>query len=333
MQGGRRKTRYTCTALLVQISGYDGRVPQALTVTDLTLLGDSWQLSLRADRKSPATLKTYGDGLRAYLLWCADQQADALVRTSLRAWVANLLDTGAKPATARSRQLAVRRFTAWLTEEGEIDADPFIGVKAPKLDTHVIEPLTEDQLRALLKACTPPAGAEHGQMLRHRRDEAILRLMLETGARAGEVVALDVADVDLTAGTAIVRRGKGGKGRVVPFGPHTAKAIDRYKRLRTRHRLADTPPMWLGDRGKAFSYDALHKTLGERARAAGISGFHPHLLRHTAAHRWLAAGGSEGGLMAVAGWTRPDMLMRYTRAQASARAAEEASRLHLGDLS
>ena len=87
-----------------------------------------------------------------------------------------------------------------------------------------------------------------------------------------------------------------------------------------------------GDRGKRFSYDALHKTLGERANAAGIVGFHPHKLRHTAAHRWLAAGGSEGGLMAVAGWTRPDMLMRYTKAQASARAAEEAKKLNLGEL-
>ena len=87
-----------------------------------------------------------------------------------------------------------------------------------------------------------------------------------------------------------------------------------------------------GDRGKAFTYDALHKTLGMRAARAGIDGFHPHRMRHTAAHRWLAAGGSEGGLMAVAGWTRPDMLMRYTQAQAASRAAEEARRLGLGEL-
>ena len=58
----------------------------------------------------------------------------------------------------------------------------------------------------------------------------------------------------------------------------------------------------------------------------------PHRLRHAAAHRWLAKGGSEGGLMAVAGWTRPDMLLRYTKAQASARAAEEAQRLNPGEL-
>jgi integrase len=69
-----------------------------------------------------------------------------------------------------------------------------------------------------------------------------------------------------------------------------------------------------------------------RATLADVPGFHPHRLRHTAAHRWLAAGGSEGGLMAMAGWTRPDMLMRYTKAQASVRAAEEAKSLNLGDL-
>ena len=65
---------------------------------------------------------------------------------------------------------------------------------------------------------------------------------------------------------------------------------------------------------------------------AGIHGFHPHKLRHTAAHRWLAAGGSESGLMAMAGWTRTDMLIRYTRATAEDRAAAEARKLDLGTL-
>lgn len=59
--------------------------------------------------------------------------------------------------------------------------------------------------------------------------------------------------------------------------------------------------LWLGDRGKAFSYDALHKSLSMRANRAGVIGFYPHRLGHTAAHRWLAAGGSEIGLMAIAG--------------------------------
>ena len=292
-------------------------------------------LALRAERKSPQTLKTYGDGVRFYLDWCDANAKEPLLRSSLNLWIATLLDSGAAASTARSRQLAVRRFSSWLADPdagGEIPVDPFLGAKAPKLDERVIEPLTADDLKALLKACQPPKGAEPQVALRFRRDEALIRLMFETGMRAGEAVALEVDDLDLAEGVAIVRRGKGGKGRTVPFGPDAALALDRYVRLRRGHRLAASSALWLGDRGKRFSYDALHKSLRERADAAGVAGFHPHRLRHTAAHRWLAAGGSEGGLMAVAGWIRPDMLMRYTKAQASARAAEEARGLNLGEL-
>lgn len=293
---------------------------------DLAALLASWELALRAERKSPATIKSYGDGVRRFLDWCTSEQLPAVLsRSSLSGFTAALLEAGAEPATARSRHLAVRRYAAWLAEEGELSADPLLGVRAPKLDEKVVDPLSDDELRLLIKACQGPE-------LRDRRDEALVRLMVETGARAGETAALNLDDVDLPAGTVVVRRGKGGKGRVVPIGPQTARAVDRYIRLRRTHRLAGTPMLWLGDRGKGFSYDALHKTLTERAAKAGLVGFRPHRLRHTAAHRWLAAGGSEGGLMAVAGWTRPDMLLRYTKAQASARAAEEARRLNLGDI-
>lgn len=299
---------------------------------DLDLLLVSWQLALRADRKSDQTLKSYSDGVRLYLAWCTENAAPPLERASIRTWVAALLEQGNQPSTARARQLAVRRFTAWLVDENELDTDPFLGLRAPKLDSKVIEPLSDDQLRALLKACTSPKGCSPSVLLRCRRDEAIIRLMLETGIRAGEVIAMMQADVNAIAGTAIIRRGKGGKGRIIPFGPFTAQSLDRYMRLRTHHKLAVRPDLWLGDRSKGFSYDALHKALAKRADAAGIVGFHPHRMRHTAAHRWLAAGGSEGGLMAVAGWSRPDSLMRYTKAQASSRAAIEARSLNLGEL-
>ncbi len=293
--------------------------------TDLTALLPSWELALRAERKSPETVKNYGDGVRRFLSWCeATGAAPVLDRRTVAAFTAGLLEAGAQPATARSRQLAVRRYSAWLVDEGEAPADLLLGTKGPQLDTKVVDPLTDAEVGAMIAACA-------GRELRERRDEALIRLMAETGARAGEVVALGVADMDLTAGTALVRRGKGGRGRSVPFGPATARAIDRYLRVRRAHRLAEDPALWLGDRGKAFSYDALHKSLGERAATAGVRGFRPHRLRHTAAHRWLAAGGSEGGLMAVAGWARPDMLLRYTRARASERAAEEARGLNLGD--
>ncbi|GAA3856471.1 tyrosine-type recombinase/integrase [Tessaracoccus defluvii] len=295
---------------------------------DLRDLLTSWELSLRAERKSPQTVKSYGDGVRAFLAWAeAAEVTPELSRAQLRRFIDALLTDGARPSTAVSRHLAVRRFSAWLADEGEIPVDELLGVKAPKLDKPVIQPLTDEQLKALLKSC-------RGSDLRDKRDEAIIRLMYTTGMRAGEVVALRLSDLNLTRNppAVIVRRGKGGKGRIVPLAPEVALAIDRYRRTRRTHRLADTDALWLGDRGKEFSYDALHKTLKMRATGAEIEGFHPHLLRHTAAHRWLERGGSEGGLMAVAGWSSPDMLQRYTRARAEERAITEAQSLNLGEL-
>jgi integrase/recombinase XerD len=108
-----------------------------------------------------------------------------------------------------------------------------------------------------------------GPDLRDKRDEAIIRLMVETGARAGEILALQVADVDLAAGTAVIHRGKGGRARRVPFGPRTGAAIDRYVRARRRHRLAATTALWLGDRGREFRYHGLRDSLRHRAERAG----------------------------------------------------------------
>jgi integrase/recombinase XerD len=295
-------------------------------VTDLASLLDSWLLHLRAERKSPKTVKVYGDGVRRFLAWCRASDSDALLdRPTVNAFITDLLDNGAEPATARSRHLSLKRFSAWLTEEEEIPRDELFGSKPPKLDVKVVPVLTEEQLTKLLKVCA-------GKDFRDVRDTAIVRLMIETGARAGEVIAMTLDDIDLTRGSAVVRRGKGGKGRRIPIGPQASRSIDRYLRARRSHRLAGTATLWLGDRGKRFGYDGLHKALRWRAQLAGIDGFHPHVLRHTAASRWLAAGGSEGGLMAVAGWSRRDMIDRYTKHTSEARAAEEARRLGLGDL-
>ena len=71
------------------------RVPEA------SLLAESWQLALRAERKSPQTLKAYGDGVRQYLAWCSDKPADPMTRAALNLWVAELLEkpVGWNPAT------------------------------------------------------------------------------------------------------------------------------------------------------------------------------------------------------------------------------------------
>lgn len=293
---------------------------------DLPGLLKSWLRHLAAEHKSKATIELYRRGVEAFLTWCAESGVRTeLDRSTVTSFVGDLLATGREPATARAYQLSVRLFAAWLVDEGELPTDPLVGLRPPKLDVKVTPVLSDDQVKALVTAC-------QGKSFRDRRDEALVRLMVETGIRAGEAVALTVDDVDLDAGMATIVRGKGGKGRRVPFGPQTARSLDRYLRLRRGHKLARSGRLWLSDNGRGFSYDGLRKTLVWRAELAGIKGFHPHVLRHTAAHRWLAAGGSEGGLMAVAGWANRAMLERYAAATRAERAAAEARGLNLGDL-
>lgn len=288
-------------------------------------------LALRAENKSPGTIDVYLDGARRYLRWCEPADVVPMARISLHTWMAELLDTGSAPGTVRTRHLAVRRFSAWLIATGQLAGDPFVGIKGPAQRYPVVMPLTDDQLRALIATCATPTH-RRDEPLHHRRDEAIIRLMMETGIRAGELIALHTNDIDLPGGRITIRFGKGGRGRVVPVGPTTAHALEAYLTLRRNHCRAEEPTLWLGARGTRFRYDGLGRAPRRRAKLAGIEGFHPHKLRHTAAHRWLAKGGSESGLMAMAGWTRTDMLVRYTRATAGERAAAEAFRLDLGTL-
>jgi site-specific recombinase XerD len=287
----------------------------------------SWVRILTSENKSPETITVYRTGVTMYLAWCARNEiSDPLDKAGVQEFLADLLDRGLTAKTVTSRLTAIRRFAHWLHEEGEIDSNTLVDIKQPKVDKKVVEAFTDNELRDLFKACS-------GKRFADRRDEAIARLMAESTMRAGEILGLGLADVDLDRGIAIIRRGKGGRGRAVPFGPHTGAALDRYIRARRHHTRAHSDKLWLGAGGPGtFGYYALRRNLTVRARKAGVQGFHLHRLRHTAATRWLRAGGSEGGLMTIAGWSTRSMLDRYTAHSAAERAADEAKRLNLGDL-
>ena len=308
-----------------------------LTLDDAAELVDAWLVHLRGMGKAEGTLVAYRRGVNQYLAFCREHgHDDPIRRRVLSAWLAHLRDAQQMQGyTARSRLTAVRQFTKWLLDEGEIEANPFVGMTQPAVDEKLVEPLTLDQIQAMLKACTTPKGATAERTYVDVRDAAIVHVLAETGMRAGELLALQVDDVRWKDNPAqlIVRKSKNRRGRTVPLSPQAADRIGRYVRARRKLRDAEhSTAFWLAARGGVLQYSGLYDALAKRADDAGVPDFHPHKMRHTAAHRWLAAGGSEGGLMSVAGWRSPQMLMRYTRAQAAQRAAEEAKRLGLGEL-
>lgn len=200
-------------------------------------------------------------------------------------------------------------------------------MKRPIVPEQPAPHLSDVQLRALLKAC-------EGRAFEDVRDLAIVRLMIDTGCRRGEIAGLRLGNVmiDVKAGRgAITVLGKGRRERSLPFGVKTALALRRYQKAREGHARANgTDALWLSYRG-ALSGDGLMQMLQRRGEKAGIVGMHPHLLRHTFAHRWQMPGESESDLMALAGWRSPAMLRRYASGAAMERAHAAAERLGLGD--
>lgn len=248
---------------------------------------------------------------------------DAIRREHVESFITELLERW-KPATAHNRYRALNSFFRWLVDEGELRESPMARMKPPRLPEAPPPVLQEPELRRILQAC------ERDKTFAGRRDEAILRCFMDTGAR-GEILGLTLGDVDLEQGLLRVT-GKGSRTRMLAVGAHTVRALDRYLRQRAKHPLAESKALWLGQKG-LLRESGMAELVRERGRQAGLAKVHPHLFRHAYAHSMLSAGMQETDLMAVAGWRSREMLARYaasTRAQralASARALSPVDRM------
>lgn len=290
---------------------------------------ESWRTVLESENKAKPTITNYVTGVQHYIRWLQKQgETPRIDRDLVVKWVAAMLKSGLQASTVTGRQLAVRQFSAWMSAESTIDYDDdlLLGLKPPKAAEKLLEPLTDRELKLMF------AAAGTGKTLRDYRDEALLRLMAETGMRSGEILRMEIGDVNTKERIVLIRKAKSGRGRPVGYSPKAGVALDKYLRMRRSHPHASLPHFWLSvDNGK-LTYVGLRWTLTQRAQSVGIERFHLHLMRHTAASRWLDLGGSEQGLMRLAGWSDRSMLDRYTRADSQQRALAEARRLNLGDL-
>ncbi|WP_084145813.1 tyrosine-type recombinase/integrase [Amycolatopsis jejuensis] len=202
-------------------------------------------------------------------------------------------------------------------------------MKPPHIPPQPVPITPVDFIQQVLHDC-------QGRDFLSRRDEAIIRLLWDTGGRLSEI-----ATIDLELSRRVVNvLGKGGKWRALPFGPATGKAIGRYLRVRPRHPHTDsTTTLWLGDirRHGPLSANGIKLMLRRRgdtanARATLGRNLHAHLGRHFQSHTFLKAGGSEGDLMLLNGWTTPQMARRYGASAAIERAHEAARKISVGDV-
>jgi len=128
-------------------------------------------------------------------------------------------------------------------------------------------------------------------------------------------------------------RGKGGKVRLVGFGNVTGLALARYLKARAKHPNVASPAFWLSARhAMPLRADGIKRMLSRRGRQAKVSGsLHAHRFRHDFSHRWQDAGGSEHGLMLIAGWSSTKMARHYGKQAAAQRALAEQARIGIAD--
>ena len=251
---------------------------------------------------SAHTLAAYRRDLDRYRSHLADMGVDdlgAVTGTHIEEFRARLAtddpDTGRRalaPGSVARALSAVRGLHRFATRDGITTTDAAASVAPPRPARRLPKALPVDRMIAVIEAAGDTAvDTDPGRL----RDRAMLELLYATGARAAELVGLDVDDLDgldHPEGGTVILRGKGGKERVVPVGRPACDAVDAYL-VRARPVLAvrGGPALFLNTRGGRITRQTLWSVVGVAAGRAGVDGeVSPHSFRHSFATHLLDGG-------------------------------------------
>lgn len=231
---------------------------------------------------SSNTVMAYGRDLRDYAEFSKGK--DPFGPDTVRAYLGHLFGK-VKRSTISRRLSCIRTFFQFLQKRGIVEENHPKEVSGLKKERYLPKVMLVDQVFEILNRIAPEGET-------NLRDRAILETLYSTGIRVGELVGLNLKDVDSSQGLIRVL-GKGDKERLVPIGSTALDSLCDYLRVTNRDGLLGRGdgPIFLGRDGKRITVRRVQQIVKKHARSLGISkDISPHTFRHTFATHLLEGG-------------------------------------------
>ena len=258
------------------------------------------------------TVTAYRDDLESFVSFLCDdyftmsremldwRKAD---RLAVRSYLAFMARQKLSRASMARHLSTLRTFFRFLMREEIVESNPARTVTTPKREKHLPSVLQTSDVEVLFEQ--PDLSDNLGL-----RDRGWLELLYGSGLRIGELVGIDIDDVELR-GRLVKVRGKGGKERIVPFGSKAEEALRAW--LRVRSAPPDEPAVFVNYRGERITARSVRRLFDRYVRAASLrAGISPHTLRHSFATHLLNAGADLRAIQELLGHASLSTTQKYT---------------------
>ncbi|MEE9202514.1 MAG: tyrosine-type recombinase/integrase, partial [Dehalococcoidia bacterium] len=283
--------------------------------TSLEVLTGYFALALRSEGKSPKTVSFLMQHLRLFRGYACSQgwedirDVDAWALRQFLAYVRdpeNLLGTrrcprAHGPTRAFHHYKALRAFFDFLKRERLILEYPLENVRLRCPPPQNLSVYSQEELARINRLCALDFKVAPTKKSRAvaARNHALFLAVLDTGLRLAELAGLLVDDVDPETGVIRVRRGKGGKGRLVRVGQESRRCLMRY----LAHRIGESPQLWLSQEGKPLTVHGVEQVFDRLCHRADVKFRGVHAFRRS----WCAAAIRNGAnlrmVQLLGGWS------------------------------
>ena len=256
---------------------------------------------------SKHTLRNYGSDLEQFAAYFeppgeSAPQVEQFDLPVMREWLGGLYEQGLTVVSVRRKIAAVRAMFKFLLREGIVQKNVASRLRTPKTKQRLPDVMSAEKTNNLLD------GAEQ---FSKERDMAFLELLYGCGIRVGELVGINLEDIDLRAGWLRVR-GKGNKEREVPVAGRAVEAVERY--LAIRSAQPSERALFVNSRGGRLGDRQVRRLVKQYALlVSGDSTVHPHSFRHAYATHLLSEGADLRSIQELLGHARLSTTQKYTQ--------------------